>query len=92
MTTQPSYAGEFFDLSITSINNDYGALHNIGVMLYGINFPLEKFIKELRMIISESADDKTTKREARLAFLEHCNSLPALQNLFSLFCIGNNII
>ena len=86
MTTQPSYAGEFFDLSITSINNDYGALHNIGVMLYGINFPLEKFIKELRMIISESADDKTTKREARLAFLEHCNSLPALQNLFSLFC------
>ena len=86
MANQPSYAGEFFDLSITSINNDYGALHNIGVMVYGINFPLGKFIKELEMIISESADDKTTKRENRLAFLRHCNSLPALQNLFRLFC------
>jgi len=86
MTTQPSYAGEFFDLSITSINNDYGALHNIGVMLYGINFPLEKFIKELQMIISESPDDKTTKREARLAFLQHCDTNIYLKVFFQSFC------
>ena len=83
---QPTYAGEFFDLSITSINNDYGALHNIGVMLYGINFPLEKFIKELQMIISESPDDKTTKREARLAFLQHCDKNIYLKDFFQLFC------
>jgi len=86
MTTQPSYAGEFFDLSITSINNDYGALHNIGVMLYGINFPLEKFIKELEMIISESPDDKTTKREARLAFLQYCDTNIYLKVFFQSFC------
>ena len=90
MAEQPSYAGEFFDLSITSINNDYGALHNIGVMLYGINFPLSKFIKELEMILKDEAagatDDKAEKRAKRLAFLKHCDNLPALQKLFSLFC------
>jgi hypothetical protein len=90
MTTQPSYAGEFFDLSITSINNDYGALHNIGVMLYGINFPLEKFIKELQMILNDegggATDDKAQKRQKRLVFLQHCDSLPELQTFFERFC------
>jgi len=90
MTTQPSYAGEFFDLSITSINNDYGALHNIGVMLYGINFPLEKFIKELQMILNDegggATDDKAQKRQKRLVFLRHCDSLPELQKFFERFC------
>ena len=89
MADQPSYAGEFFDLSITSINNDYGALHNIGVMLYGINFPLEKFIKELEMILKDEAgatDDKALKRAKRLDFLKHCNSLPEIQTFFEQFC------
>lgn len=89
MADQPSYAGEFFDLSITSINNNYGALHNIGVMLYGINFPLEKFIKELQMILNDEAgatDDKALKRANRLAFLQHCNSLPELRIFFERFC------
>ena len=87
---QPTYAGEFFDLSITSINNKYGALHNIGVILYGINFPLKKFIRELQMILNDeggaATDDKAIKRQKRLIFLEHCNSLPELQTFFERFC------
>jgi len=87
---QPTYAGEFFDLSITSINNKYGALHNIGVILYGINFPLKKFITELEMILKDeqggASDDKAEKRQKRLIFLEHCNSLPELQTFFERFC------
>jgi len=90
MTTQPSYAGEFFDLSITSINNDYGALHNIGVMLYGINFPLEKFIKELEMILNDegggATDDKAQKRQKRLDFLQHCDTNIYLKVFFQSFC------
>ena len=87
---QPTYAGEFFDLSITSINNDYGALHNIGVMLYGINFPLKKFITELEMILKDeqggASDDKAEKRQKRLDFLQYCNGLPQLQKFFERFC------
>ena len=90
MADQPTYAGEFFDLSITSINNKYGALHNIGVMLYGINFPLKKFITELELILNDEGtgaiDDKATKRQNRLAFLQHCNSLPELKKFFERFC------
>lgn len=89
-TDQPTYAGEFFDLSITSINNKYGALHNIGVILYGINFPLKKFITELEMILNDegggATDDKAIKRQKRLVFLQHCNSLPELQTFFERFC------
>jgi len=87
---QQTYAGEFFDLSITSINNKYGALHNIGVILYGINFPLKKFITELEMILKDeqggASDDKAEKRKKRLIFLQHCNSLLELQTFFERFC------
>ena len=82
----PNYSGEFFDLSIPSTNDIYGFLHNTGVLKYGINFPLEKFIKELEMILSEPVDDKTEKRRARLAFLEFCNKLPELKKFFESFC------
>jgi hypothetical protein len=85
-TNERIYSGELFDLSIPSTNSIFGAMHNLGIMQYGINFPLSKFIKELEMIIKGEADDKTAKRQQRLDFLKHCNSNKELQQFFILFC------
>ena len=85
-TDEKSYSGELFDLSIPSINDRFGAMHIIGVMQYGINFPLSKFIKELQLIIDNGTDDKTAKRRERLAFLKHCNGNRELRQFFILFC------
>lgn len=85
-TNEKSYSGELFDLSIPSTNDKFGAMHNIGVMQYGINFPLSKFIKELKLIIGNGSDDKTAKRQLRLDFLEHCNGNKELRQFFILFC------
>lgn len=82
----PNYSGEFFDLSIPSTNDPFGNLHNTGILKYGINFPLEKFIKELEKIIEGESDDKTKKRELRLVFLNHCNTIPCLQIFFTSLC------
>ncbi len=84
--TQENYSGEFFDLSIPSTNNIYGFLHNKGLFKYGINFPLLKFIEELKKILSESPDDKSVKRQVRLDFLQFCDALPELQFFFTSFC------
>ena len=85
-TDEKSYSGELFDLSIPSINDKFGAMHIIGVMQYGINFPLSKFIKELQLIIASGTDDKTAKRQERLKFLMHCNGNKELRKFFILFC------
>ena len=85
-TDEKSYSGELFDLSIPSINDRFGAMHIIGVMQYGINFPLSKFIKELQLIIASGNDDKTAKRQDRLNFLMHCNGNKELRQFFILFC------
>ena len=85
-TDEKSYSGELFDLSIPSINDRFGAMHIIGVMQYGINFPLSKFIKELQLIIASGNDDKTAKRQDRLKFLMHCNGNKELRQFFILFC------
>ena len=85
-TNEKSYSGELFDLSIPSTNDKFGAMHNIGIMQYGINFPLSKFIKELKLIIDSGSDDKSAKREDRLNFLIHCNRNKELQQFFILFC------
>ena len=63
-------AGELFDLSIASLNNDFGWYHITGIMKYGINFPLDKFINELDMILDNCGpkDEKSPKREARRKF------------------------
>ena len=81
-------AGELFDLSIASLNNDFGWYHITGIMKYGINFPLDKFINELDMILDNGGpkDEKSPKREARRKFLKYCNSSREIQNLFPIFC------
>jgi len=85
-TNEKSYSGELFDLGIPSTNGKFGAMHNIGIMQYGINFPLSKFIKELQLIIESGTDDKSVKRQERLNFLIHCNRNKELQQFFILFC------
>lgn len=85
-TDNPQFSGEFFDLVAGTTNYYHGAMHNISVMLFGINFRLSKFIKELKKILEGPADDKTEKRKKRLAFLEFCNALLEVQEFFTLFC------
>ena len=79
-------SGEMFDLTASSFNNVFGAHHNRGIIKYGINFPIEKFIKELEMILGNTDDDKTSKRQDRLAFLHCCNSNNEVKSFFRLFC------
>ena len=63
-------SGEFFDLTITSVNNDFGYEKTKYSLTYGISTPLSKYIEELRSIISQGANVKSDKRSARLNFLE----------------------
>ena len=85
-TDNPQFSGEFFDLVAGTTNYYHGAMHNISVMLFGINFRLSKFIKELEKILQGPDDDKTEKRRKRLAFLKFCNALLEVQEFFTLFC------
>ena len=81
-------SGELFDLSVPSLNNEFGWKHITGIMRYGISFPLEKFIDELEAILKDGGppDDKTAKREARLRFLYHCFESREIQDMFPIFC------
>ena len=79
-------SGEMFDLTASSFNNAFGAEHNKGTIKYGINFPLEKFITELTMILANTDDDKNEKRQIRLKFLVHCVSNEYVCKFFTLFC------
>ena len=79
-------SGEMFDLTASSFNNAFGAEHNKGTIKYGINFPLEKFITELTMILANTDDDKNEKRQTRLKFLLHCASNEYVCKFFTLFC------
>ena len=80
------FSGEMFDLTVPSMNNPFGFDHIKGIINYGINFPLSKFIAELTMILQTSHDDKSEKRESRLQFLELCNKSPEVRLFFSSFC------
>ena len=79
-------SGEMFDLTASSFNNAFGAEHNKGTIKYGINFPLEKFITELTMILANTDDDKNEKRQIRLKFLLYCVSNEYVCKFFTLFC------
>lgn len=59
-------SGEMFDLTATSLNNEFGYDHTIGILKYGINFPLNKFIIELTKIVVGTITDKSDKRRLRL--------------------------
>jgi hypothetical protein len=80
------FSGEMFDLTVPSMNNPFGFDHIKGIINYGINFPISKFIAELKMILQTSHDDKSDKRESRLQFLELCNKSPEVRLFFSSFC------
>ena len=76
-----SKSGEFFDLTTTSYNNEYGKLKNDNAKAHGISSTLDKYIKELEMI-TRVKDDKYEKRMKRLKFLEKCNGCPGLRSYF----------
>ena len=79
-------SGELFDLTVPSINNEFG-WHKIWYSLqYGISFPLEKMIHELEMIMTNTADDKSAKRKARLDFLRIFQGIDIFENYFQKFC------
>tara|TARA_A100001015_G_C14614752_1_gene565573 strand:+ start:72 stop:374 length:303 start_codon:yes stop_codon:yes gene_type:complete len=79
-------SGELFDLSIPSFNNEFGFEYISYIMKYGISLPLEKYISELEMILSDdAANDKNDKRTKRLNFLNNCNYNEEIQNFFQLF-------
>jgi hypothetical protein len=84
-------AGEVLDLTATSANNKYGKEKLEYSMKYGISYPLEKYIHELDMIIADNAssiikDDKQSKRQLRLEFLNKCNENEFLQIYFQKMC------
>lgn len=81
-----SISGEMFDLTATSLNNLFGYAHNIGILKYGINFPLIKFINELTKILEGDIDDKSDKRRIRLNCLNSCTGCDELEFFFSFFC------
>ncbi len=79
-------SGEIFDLSIPTYNNKFGYEYIKGTITYGISLPLEKYIKELDMILSGGArDSKSEKRNHRLNFLKMCNKNTELRMLFPIF-------
>jgi len=80
-------SGELFDLSIPSFNNNFGYEYIQGTITHGISLPLDKYIRELEMILYGGGprDDKSEKRKKRLAFLRICNANPELQIMFPLF-------
>ena len=79
-------SGELFDLTVPSINNEFG-WHKIWYSLqYGISFPLEKMIHELEMIMTNTADDKSEKRQARLDFLRIFQGIDIFEDYFQKFC------
>ena len=84
--TTKVFSGELFDETATSFNNDFGLNHNIGTLRYGINFPLSKFIEELKKILAGEQDDKSSKRQDRLNFLQSCTELDEIKEFFILFC------
>jgi hypothetical protein len=90
ITEAKSISGELFDLTATSLNNEFGYDHNIGIIKYGINFPLNKFIIELTKILRGTISDKSDKRKTRLDFLQSCVGCDELEFFFKFFCNGLN--
>ena len=79
-------SGEFFDLTTTSYNNEYGKLKNDNAKAHGISSTLDKYIEELKKITtiqeSDVKDDKYEKRRKRLDFLILCNGCKGLKTYF----------
>ncbi len=80
-------SGEIFDLSVPTFNNKFGCEYIKGTITHGISLPLEKYIRELEMILygGEKKDDKSDKRRKRLEFLRICNENQELKMLFPIF-------
>lgn len=80
-------SGEIFDLSIPTYNNKFGYEYIKGTITYGISLPLEKYIRELEMILygGDPRDGKSEKRKQRLDFLRMCNKNRELTMLFPIF-------
>ena len=76
-------SGELFDLTVTSYNNNFGKEKIESSLKYGIELPIDKYIKELEMIADGSNDDKTEKRKQRLEFLNKIKEFPNLSQLFT---------
>ena len=78
------FSGEFFDLTITSFNNNFGREKIANSLYYGIETPIDKYIDELEEIGQGSQDDKSEKRVSRLKFLQSCSEDNVLRIFFSI--------
>ena len=78
------FSGEFFDLTLTSYNNNFGRDKIIYSLHHGIEIPMQKYINELEEIAKTSRDDKSYKRSLRLKFLKECNEHDYLQKYFEI--------
>ncbi len=75
-------SGEFYDISVPTYINKFGRAYIKCIWKYGISIPITKYINELKEILDNSKDDKSEKREKRLEFLELCNTIVGLPDLF----------
>ena len=70
--------GECFDLVACGESSDLGKLHIESSYQHGISFKIDKFIKELEIILKITHDDKSEKRKIRLEFFQEINQLDQL--------------
>ena len=83
-------SGELFDLTITSLNNDFGYEKAKYSLEHGISTPIYKFIEELEKIAITTADAKSTKRAARLEFLQFFSGNTFIEHYFmDMMCFLN---
>ena len=81
-------SGELFDLSVPSLNNEFGYEHITYTIRYGIFYPISKYRQELQTILKDGGppDDKSSKRYNRLSFLLYCENFWVTKNMFPYFC------
>ena len=49
-TLKDNISGELFDLSVPTLNNDFGYEHITYSIKYGISYPIEKYRQEIKAI------------------------------------------
>ena len=78
--------GELIDIVAYALNTLFGKEHIENMLKHGINFTLDKIIRELEMLVDDETSDKKAKRLERLEFLRFCKTNPYIMYFFSIFC------
>lgn len=83
-------SGELFDLTITSLNNDFGWEKAKYSLEFGLSTPISKFIEELERIKITTTDAKSNKRNTRLKFLQFFSGNTFFEEYFmNMMCFLN---